>query len=151
MNLRILKKLSARAAPLLPLLGDHREQFKAEHDDNYHGLLIRDRKHFDRCRSVHDEVYGELAFKTPARDGRGWINHSPPSHPRKGTVMVGGMGCGDEPEWNEETAWEALSQLVFWNFVDVNGETLDVTPTRELKTPSQVFAAAADLIAESRR
>ena len=44
MNLRTLKKLSKRAAPLLPLLGDDRKQFPAERWDNYTGLLIMDRK-----------------------------------------------------------------------------------------------------------
>ncbi|UGY23843.1 hypothetical protein HU675_0038830 [Bradyrhizobium septentrionale] len=148
MNLRILKKLSARAAPLLPLLGDRRDQFPAERDDACIGIVIRQRKNFERVRSVHAEVYGD-SIKVPARDGKGgWINLSPPGHARKGTIMVGGMDGGEQPEWNERSAWEALCEIVHWGFVDINHVTLEITPTRELKTPSQVLAAARDMIAE---
>jgi hypothetical protein len=39
-NLRILKKLSKRAAPLLLKLGDEQEQFRAEKGENYHGAAL---------------------------------------------------------------------------------------------------------------
>ncbi|WP_439398756.1 hypothetical protein ACRQ5Q_15275 [Bradyrhizobium sp. PMVTL-01] len=149
MNLRILKKLSARAAPLLPLLGDQREQFLADKADNCTGLLILARKHFERMRSPHSEPSGrEESIKVPARDGRGYIAMWPPHSPRKGTVMVGGMSGYYEPEWDEETAWEALRTLVIHHFMD--WDESGPTPTRKIRTPSEVFAAAHDIIAEAR-
>ena len=146
MNLRTLKKLSKRAAPLLPLLGDNREQFRAEKCDNYTKTLIRERKHFERGRSVHADRLREGEIKRPAKDGNGWIWMAPPSHPREGTVMVGAVSGYYEPEWDEETAWDALSSLVRWHFIDCDGDKL--IPTRELRTPREVFIAAAEMIAE---
>ena len=150
MNLRTLKKLSKRAAPLLPLLGDDRKQFPAERWDNYTGLLIMDRKHWERGRSVHDGLYDEREIKTPARDGNGWICMHPPHHPRKGTTMVGALSGYYEPEWDEETAWEALEKTVMVHFTDWHPDH-DVPPlTRRLDTPSDVLRAAKDMIAENR-
>lgn len=143
MNLRTLKKLSKRAAPLLPLLGDDRKQFAARKDENYTGLIISARKHWERGWSVHDEVYFD-EIKTPAKNGRGWTYIKPPSHPRKGTVMVGGMEGYYEPEWSEQTAYEALRDIVFMEFTDWREESQDLT--RPLHSHSLIFAAAADLI-----
>jgi len=151
MNLRILKKLSKRAAPLLERLGDSREQFPAEKDESYIGItLITARKHFERIRAAHPDCSRQLEFKTPAADGNGWISHRPPSHPRKGTIMVGGMSGYYEPEWDEETAWDSLSTLVAHHFTDWSKAAMtDTTPelTIKLRTPSQVLAAAARIIA----
>lgn len=115
MNLRILKKLSKRAAPLLPLLGDGRQQFAADPDDS-----------------------GYISTKVESRD----------KYPMalKGTIMVGGMSGYYEPEWDEESAWCALRQLVHWHFIEVDGETLKVTPTRRLRTPSEIFKAAHEML-----
>lgn len=148
MNLRTLKKLSKRAAPLLPLLGDRRKQFRAEKDDNYTGLLLRDRKHFERRRTVHGEgrwgsFEGEI--KRPAADGSGWVYMRPPSHPRKGTIMVGAISGYYEPEWDEETAWEALSEYVFCHFTDWS--LTEPVLLRRLDTPRAIFTAARDIIA----
>lgn len=52
-SLRSLKKLSKRAVPLLLLLGDHREQFRAEKGANHTNTPILARKHWERGRSVH--------------------------------------------------------------------------------------------------
>lgn len=149
MNLRILKKLSKRAAPLLPLIGDSRKQFSAEPGDSYTGLLIMERKHWERGRSVHADTLGEHEIKTPARDGRGWVYARPPDHPRKGTVMVGAVSGYYEPEWSEETAWEALREAVFWRYVelDSDGDMLSPRPP-QLESVSTIFAAAADMAAE---
>jgi hypothetical protein len=117
MNQRILKKLSKRAAHLLPLLGDNRKQFRAEPDDS---------------------GYFKTAVKTRDRYAMAL----------KGTVMVGAVSGYYEPEWDEETAWCALSQLVRWHFIEVDGETLQVTPTRPLRNPSQIFKAAHDMLGE---
>ncbi|MCB1534887.1 MAG: hypothetical protein KDJ44_09215 [Rhodoblastus sp.] len=151
MNLRILKKLSKRAAPLLPLLGDHREQFPAERGANYMSTLILDRKHFERMRSLNPDCLFERDMKWPARDGRGWIRATPPAHPWPGTVMVGSMVGYEEPEWDEETAWCALVALVMAHFTD--WDTAAATdeppvPTRDLSTPSLIFEAARDMAAE---
>lgn len=145
MNLRILKKLSKRAAPLLPLLGDRREQFRADRADSYTGLLIMERKHWVRGRSVHRDTYGEHEIKTPARDGNGWVYVRPPSHPRKGTVMVGAMSGYYEPEWDEETAWEALLKAVFWHHVEIDDDGCILAPTPQLDSVGSIFAAALEM------
>jgi hypothetical protein len=146
MNLRTLKKLSKRAAPLLPILGDHRQQFRAERGDNYLKCQITDRKHWERGRSVHADCISDREIKTPARDGNGWVYIHPPHHPRKGTVMVGAMSGYYEPEWDEETAWDALKDLVYVHFTDWGED--DALLTRQLDTVGDFFAAAADMIAE---
>ncbi|AUN31992.1 hypothetical protein [Niveispirillum cyanobacteriorum] len=152
MNLRILKKLSARAAPLLPLLGDRREQFRARKEDAYIGILIMDRKHWDRGRSVHGDYVFENTIKRRAADGRGWIYMHPPSFARKGTVMVGCMSGGEEPEWSEESAWEALDSLVrdfftdYQRLVDDDCCTYGAALTRDLSTPSKILLAAREII-----
>ncbi|MER8941330.1 hypothetical protein NKH82_17745 [Mesorhizobium sp. M0915] len=153
MNLRTLKKLSKRAAPLLPLLGDRREQFRAEHHANGNnfigGTLIMARKHWERGRSVHGDCIRQHEVKRPARDGRGWIYMAPPDHPRKGTIMVGAMSGYYEPEWDEETVWTALESIVSCHFTDWHPEH-DGTPTllRRLSTPRDVLLAARDMAAE---
>lgn len=145
MNLRILKKLSARAAPLLPMLGDDRKQFRAAHQDNYTGLDIKVRKHFERMRSTHSEPGQPGSFKRPARDGRGWVYAYPPVHPREGTIMVGATSGYYEPEWDEETAWEALSTFVHNELADWNENGPINWPT--FRNPGEIFAAAARMIA----
>lgn len=89
MNLRTLKKLSKRAAPILVQHYDL-EVFIAERGDNYHGLKIR-------C---------------PHKRGRFTCDCE--HHPLKGTPMVGEMSGYYEPEWKEETAWERLNEVVHW-------------------------------------
>jgi hypothetical protein len=146
-NLRILKKLSKRAAPLLPLLEDAREQFRAERYDNYTGLIIRTRKHWERGRSPHNKIIREGEIKYPARDGKGgYIYLHPPSHPRKGTIMVGAVSGYYEPEWDEETAWEALSALVYASFTDWDED--GPRPLRSFNGPGDIFRAAAELIVD---
>lgn len=145
MNLRTLKKLSKRAAPLLPLLGDTRGQFPAERDDNYTGLIITDRKHWERMRSVHPDLWDEHEIKTPAKDGNGWIRLSSPCHPRKGTIMVGALEGYYEPEWYEKTAWEALQDIVFIEFTEWGEDECSLT--RRLNTPSDILRAAESLVA----
>lgn len=149
MNLRILKKLSKRAAPMLPAMGDTRQQFAARKWENYGCPTGMDRKHWDRTRSCHDEIWGEM-IKTPAADGRGWIAIRAPSQPRKGTIMVGSMEGYYEPEWNETSAWLAFEDLLYIHYTDWEAEAKDETAglLRPLDTVSQKFAAARDMIAE---
>ncbi|WP_438852624.1 hypothetical protein [Brevundimonas nasdae] len=149
MNLRTLKKLSKRAAPLLTLLGDDRRQFPAERGENYTGLVITARKHWERRRSVHPDLWGEHEIKTPAKDGDGWICISPPGHPRKGTIMVGALEGYYEPEWDEKTAWEALRDIVFIEFTDWGEDECSLT--RRLDTPSDILRAAESLVATWQR
>lgn len=158
MNLRTLKKLSKRAAPLLPLLGDTRGQFRAEPNDNYGVPLIRDRKHWERrsCYAGYEgrndwsiQAGAQIVFTT--RAGR-WRVMTPPIHPRKGTVMVGAVEGYYEPEWDETTAYRALLNLVHEHFTDYryDPETDDVerVPLRALPTPREVFKAAQEIIAQ---
>jgi hypothetical protein len=153
MNLRTLKKLSKRAAPLLPLIGDTRKQFRAEHHNTGNnfigGTLIMARKHWQRGRSVHDECIRQCEIKRPAPNGKGWLWMAPPDHPRKGTVMVGAMSGYYEPEWDEECAWSALENLVRCHFTDWNPCHQDTPKVlRRLDTPSEVFRAACEMVAE---
>lgn len=157
MNLRILKKLSKRAARYLAKLGDKRNQFAARRERSYHGILIMDRTCWDRGRSVHGDVIGQHEIKKPAADGKGWVWMCPPSCALKGTPMVGSAVGYEEPEWVEEACLEALMNLVFAHYTDwkVMAEwDLDDGPpprpviTRDLSTPSLIFSAADEMVAE---
>lgn len=152
MNLRILKKLSKRAAPLLPLLQDYREQFKAEKQENYTDAVIKARKHWDRMRTVWTDIPaekdGRRYFRT-RRDGAIVCMSNDYIHPRKGTVMVGSMDRTDSPEWSEQTAWDSLYEIVTWSFMAWNVDGSGTCwPKRDLRTPSDIFKAADDLIRE---
>jgi len=116
MNLRILKKLSKKAVPLLAHfdIEPHR-QFLAEKGDSYTGLLIMDRSCWDRGRSVHDECAWEGMRKKPAADGNGWVWMRPPHNVLKGTPMVGRIVGHEEPEWDERTALEELMECIRWS------------------------------------
>jgi len=154
MNPRILKKLSARAAPLLPILGDHREQFRADDERNYHSVFMPCREHWERssCRPGHEPWN---LWSTPrgmprcfvTRAGRHMVM-SPPSTPLPGTIMVGAMYGGEEPEWSEETAYEALRTILSFHFSGFDHEAENLFCTRRLITPTEVFAAAAEAIAD---
>lgn len=154
MNLRTLKKLSKRAAPLLPLLGDDREQIPAKPYDNYHHGFIGDRKHWERSR-CHPTYQGrngwlhrrgaEIVFMS--HKGKTMVMR-PPSHPRKGTIMVGCMSGYYEPEWDEQDAWSALEDLVGWHFCESDGE--DLIPTRAFPTIASIFQTAHEMIAATR-
>ncbi|MDM9619110.1 hypothetical protein [Rhizobium sp. S96] len=145
--------------PLLQQLGEDREIFAARPWDNYTHLLITDRKHWERgpCHPSHEpfnrfgaECARGMKFLT--REGR-WVVVNPPHHPRKGTPMVGCTSGYYEPEWEEETAWEALDTIVRDHFTDWDKMEEDDLPfggalSRDLSTPSLIFAAANDMIAE---
>lgn len=149
MNLRTLKKLSKRAAPILPALGDKREQFRARRDNFIGGTLIMARKHWERGRSVHDECIRQYEIKRPAPKGHGWLWMAPPHHPRKGTVMVGAMSGYYEPEWDEECAWSALENIVRCHFTDWHpGHEGTPKLLRPLGTAREILRAARDMAAE---
>ena len=121
MNLRMLKKLSARAAPYLIPLGDRREKFKAVAGDNYTGIRVTDHK-------------GEVI---------------PYAAPLKGTIMVGASYGYFEPEWEEVTAWESLVALTRAGYMDYREEYDKPRMTRKIDftKPGEVFRAADDLLA----
>lgn len=151
MNLRILKKLSKRAAPYLPKIGYTGEFFLAEKGENYTKTIIRDRSCWERYTSVHGDLIGELDRKWLARnpDNRGrfiWCGMKPPSHPLKGTPMVGETSGYYEPEWDEETAWDALRSFVWSATFDYDNGW----QTTEQSTPSAVFRLADELLSGKR-
>ncbi len=154
MNLRILKKLSKRAAPLLAQIGDYREQFFAEKWDNYTSSAITSRKHWERsrCHPSHASEIGKnhglLRSYYRSRAGHVICMSAEHIHPRKGTPMVGATSGYYEPEWDEETAWDALSGYVHAHFTDYECEG-GPKQTRIIKTPSDVFRAADEIISTS--
>jgi hypothetical protein len=147
MNLRTIKKLSKRASPLLRMLGDDSEHFPAEKGERYLGSVVCDRKHWELGRSTNDEIIGERMTKRPTANGDAWIWMRPPTHARKGTIMVGGMTEGQEPEWVETDAYEALCRYVFVTGSEWTGDGPVNSP--DMSSPSKVFIAAETLI-ESR-
>lgn len=153
MNLRILKKLSKRAAPLLPLLGDNREQFPAARWENFTHTRGHDRKHWERSRVPYPlDLRGDIKYRP--KDGRQWIVMREPSYALKGTVMVGETAGYYEPEWEEETAWESLCEIVYWHFVEMvyatdstgDAEWPHPVCNRDLSTPTLILRAAQEII-----
>jgi hypothetical protein len=155
LNLRILKKLSKRAASMLPLLGDDREQFKAKKCESYISISKCDWKHWERTRVPYPiDLRGDM--KRRPKNGNGWIVMRRPDYPLKGTVMVGEMRGYYEPEWDEKSAWESLCDLVWDHFTewkDVTDSTGDgelPTPTcnRDLSTTKLVLVAAHEILSQ---
>jgi hypothetical protein len=145
MNLRILKKLSKRAAPLLPLLGDCRDQFPAVRGENHTGQWGHDRKHWERTWSKHATKCRFFPIVLYPKHGKGLVVMREPSTPWKGTLMVGEVPGYYEPEWSEETAWEALERLVWEHFTEWNED--GPTFLRTFRYPSDIFRAAHEIIA----
>jgi hypothetical protein len=79
-----------------------------------------------------------------------YVKLYPPYHPRKGTVMVGGMSGGEQPEWDEECAYAALYSWVWSHFTDWS-DYENIRRTRDLSSVSKLFAAADEMVAERRR
>lgn len=149
MNLRTLKKLSKRAMPLLIDLGETREFFAAKKGENYHGAMIRARKHWVRMRchpSCAESRSPEQIVYTSRQGHR--ILMWQPCHPLKGTQMVGGTVGYYEPEWEEQAAYLALSEWVYAHFTDWCSEP--PMATRNIKSPRDVFAAARDMVREAK-
>lgn len=154
MNLRIHKKLSKRAAPLLSILGDKREQYRADKYGCYFGqgrLYPCDFKHWKRTRARYPF---QPDIKYRPKDGKDWIVLRYPDNPLKGTVMVGSTVGYYDPEWEEETAYESLCRLVEDHFTEYPEWGLDFdidnlpSPTllRDISTPTLIFAAAMEII-----
>lgn len=92
MNLRILKKLSKRAVPVLIKRYSYRQAdfLTATSDDPPYAGLAVDRKHQDHSRI----------------SARGFEEAWP------GTPYVGEMSGWECPEWSERTAWVELQNMV---------------------------------------
>lgn len=161
MNLRRLKKLSKRAAELLPLLGEKTATFPAERDANYHGTFVSDRKNWDR-RRCHPDYQPRNEYRTrraaeivyTTRAGQRIVIR-PPTHPLKGTRMIGGTDGGMQPEWSETDAWSYFDQIVrdrFTNWERVFDQECppDLALTRDLSSARLVLAAAREIIQERR-
>lgn len=153
MNLRILKKLSKRAVPYLAKIERGGKLFRAEKGDSYTKTLIWDRSCWERGASVHGDKIreGEIKWLARSRKGRGdylWCYAHPPSHPLKGTMMIGATTGYYQPEWDEETAWEALQSWVHGQFFDYDPETNEAFSTRPLRTVTDIFRAADELLAQ---
>ena len=92
MNLRILKKKSKQAAVILA--AHYATQispiFSSRAGENYHGINVR------------------------CAHRRGRVSCGCEYHPLKGTPMLGQVSGYYEPEWDEETTYERLGELVAW-------------------------------------
>lgn len=161
MNLRILKKLSKRAAPFLEALDDTRGQFLAE-GDNEMQTYINERKHWCRRRCHRwDEKPRYGAIHTRPRKGEGMIvQNRDYLSPWPGTVMVGCMSGGYESEWSEQTAWCSLHDRVeshFMAFIEgaecpETGYTeQQIVYLRRLPTARHVLAALPEVLADIER
>lgn len=156
MNLRTLKKLSRRAAAYLPRINDHRQQFPAEKDDNYTGLIIRDWNKLDRSAAAHQDMISQemvakiISPKSRSNDRLRYVVCRWPSAPLKRTIMVGAASGYEEPEWDETTAWEALSKWVWDQYFDYNPKTDEAFFSRRFdpRRPGEIFQAADELLAQ---
>jgi|GEM_PF-4533479 len=154
MNLRILKKLSKRAAPLLHALGDDRSQFLAGDGDSYTDLIGFDRKHWRRSRSSQFTGWkGDIEHRT--RRGDAVVHLSERYiYPWPGTPMVGALEGYMEPEWEECTAWDSLRRLVRDHYLEVVDIELDGEPDfdfislRRLHSPADFLRAVPDMLAD---
>lgn len=161
MNLRILKKLSKRAAPIVAELvkNQHYDLFKAVCGENFTNTYRHDRKHWERSYSRHGESCFQRDIKLKPRNGEGYILLSQQYlHPWANTEMIGWTYGYETPEWEEETTWDSFTTYVF------NGvgryEPIPNTENeegfsdhrwvlkRKLKNPSDYFKAFSELKAQ---
>jgi hypothetical protein len=152
MNLRILKKLSRQAAPLLLSLGDRRDQFEAQPYVNRTTTRKHDRKHWERRRAFYRGSLDKRDVNVRPRQGDGWIQLSEPTRPLAGTPMVGASivetfaMAPPRTDWFEQTAWESLQRQVrtALSMPDVHGA---YRRTRKLSNLRRILAAARELAA----
>lgn len=157
MNLRILKKLSKRAAPLLTSTKAfsylNTDQFISVRGEGNTETQGHDRKHWERGNARNPiDFHGYLYW--PARNGLGHPYMHDPSTPLKGTVMLGWSQGYEEPEWEERTAWELLESHVrdcYSEYVEIPGTEDEFgipdfkwVVHRRFKNPRQIFKAIAD-------
>lgn len=161
MNLRILKKLSKRAAPLLVALGDRREQFPNDRWEGHTSSTGHERKHWERRRARYPmERRGDIHVKP--RNGEGMIVLSQEyMHPWKGTIMLGWTFGHETPEWEEDDAWTLLAREVrsHWEeFREIPGTEDEMgcpehewVIHRRFRNPSAILRAVPELIEVRRK
>nr|WP_295828272.1 hypothetical protein [uncultured Azospirillum sp.] len=97
MNLRILKKLSKKAAPLLAHFDIGPDDlFLAEPHECHTGLILEGSRK-DRWHRLATR-FGDAPYA-----------------PLKGTPMVRRMSGGEETEWDARTALEELAECIRWS------------------------------------
>lgn len=151
MNLRILKKLSKRAAPLLPEIGIcSGKLFPAARCDNYTSSTGHERKHWERGNAAYPCNFSHYHY-FQSRRGLGNPYMHQPDHPLKGTMMLGWTSGYEEPEWEEEDAWTILRNNVCGHFSDWSDLERGPVPLRRLKNPSAILKAATEAIEDFQR
>lgn len=164
MNLRILKKLSKRAMPLLSELGLARNHWLPEDGEGeIRHLMGFDRKHMERHRcSNPDLIYGggEKLIRLARRpiSGRAFIAMIEPSEPWAGTPSITWSSSYESYECDGETAWEHLEIHVRDAVTDYEvtgdaeaGDTDYRIVVRErLRHPSDVLRKARELVVMER-
>lgn len=162
MNLRILKKLSKRAAPHMAALGLKMKQFPAYRWDNYTDSCGHDRKHWERNRARYPMEPRDKDIHLKPRRGEGVIVLSETYlHPWPGTVMLGWDIGYETPEWEENDAWRLLEREVreHWEeFREIPGtEDEDGCPKfewvihRRFRNPAAILRAVPEVIEARRR
>lgn len=157
MNLRILKKLSKRAALLLKELGGYDKPYTAEAGDGYTSTCGHDRKHWDRGRDMFPfEPRGREIHIRPRRGAGVVVLSERYVTPWPGTVMFGWKVGYYEPEWEEDDAWSILAAAVrehWMEYCEIPGsEDEDGCPDfewvveRRLNSPSAILRAAPEVI-----
>lgn len=158
MNLRILKKLSKRAAPLISkLYADHRlTHFTTDCQDGDTNVIGHDRKHWNRYWSHGAEPWSSRGKIVPRRSPgpHQFILLCEPATPWDGTPGVGWSSGGYEPEWEERTAWEYLQEQIECHVTewveeegDEWGPQMRPVLMEPLRNPSAVLRKAHELLA----
>lgn len=163
MNLRILKKLSKKAAPMLMVLctGQRYQHAVTANGDGDCDLVGIDRKHWDRHISAHSESSARREVITAPKCRRGTrfplVRLWEPMTPMDGTPVIGWLEGYYEPEWEEKTAWAMLVELVAshvtdwveeddpddeWSF----GKRHVPVVKRRLRNPTVVLRIASEMI-----
>lgn len=134
MNLRILKKLSKRAAPILMAMAEIRtgfsdvaglQHYPADPGEGFSDISSGgfDHKHWDRSVSAHRDMWRDrdILLEPSCRTGTRYpyIKVTEPTTCWRGTAMVGWMSGYEEPEWEQRTAWEYLENLVRNSTMDI--------------------------------
>ena len=125
MNLRILKKLSKKALPLLIKIDPKYAalSFTPDRDEpGYTTSAGHDRKHWDRTPTAHSVLQGEVVIprKGKRQDHKPFIWIRAPYDSWPGTPMIGYTSGWYEPEWEERTTWDELVQVAHsYNWIEV--------------------------------
>lgn len=157
MNLRILKKLSKRAAPLLESIRVTGKQYPAERWESFIDCGGHERKHWERGNARHPCGFAGYHY-FQSRKGLGHPYMHQPDHPWEGTIMVGWEVGYYEREWKEADAWSILKRRIeehFCEYVPIPGtEDEHGCPEHEwvwdrrFLNPSDVLRALPEVVAK---